>query len=291
MTITLLTSASGSPGVTTTAVGLTVSWPDSCLLVDADYQMAILSGYLEGSHVSPNGLLHVINASRLTENAREAVWRQSIPLPEDDPDGRRRLLLPGLPSPQTSGALTASWTPIAAGLRDLDTAGVDVVVDLGRLTPAGIHPALLEVATHVRLMTRPTLRAVGACHWAARLLADQANQSSHPTGLGLLLIRRPMVTTSTFIARADPTVRGFSNSEIEAFLPLTVKGTLTHDPVNAALLSDGGPRGPKFARSSYATSLLSLAHTLSRSAGERRHRADTVQPDDGEDPDEAEKSA
>lgn len=134
MTITLLTSASGSPGVTTTAVGLTVSWPDSCLLVDADYQMAILSGYLEGSHVSPNGLLR---HQRLPAHRERpgAVWRQSIPLPEDDPDGRRRLLLPGLPSPQTSGALTASWTPIAAGLRDLDTAGVDVVVDLGRLTP------------------------------------------------------------------------------------------------------------------------------------------------------------
>lgn len=283
MTITLLTSASGSPGVTTTAVGLTVSWPDSCLLVDADYQMAILSGYLEGSHVSQNGLLHVINASRLTKNAREAVWRQSIPLPEDDPEGRRRLLLPGLPSPQTAGALTESWLPIAAGLRDLDTAGVDVVVDLGRMTPAGIHPAMLAAATQVLLMTRPTLRAIGACHWAAQRLADQANRQANPATVGLLLVRRPLVTTSTFITRADPTVRGFSNSEIEAFLPLKVKATLTHDPVNAALLSDGGPRGPKFARSSYATSLLSLAHTLSRSAGERHHRPDTDTDDEQEE--------
>lgn len=274
MTITLLTSASGSPGVTTTALGLTLSWPDSCLLVDADYQMAILTGYLEGGQISQNGLLHVINAARLTKNAREALWRQSVPLPEDDPEGRRRLLLPGMPSPQTHDALTASWPPIAAGLRDLDAAGVDVIVDVGRLAPTGIHPALLEVATRVLLMTRPTLRSVGACHWAAQRLADQAAHHAGSATVGLLLVRRPVVTTSTLITRADPTVRGFSNGEIEAFLPLKVNGTVTHDPVNAALLSDGGPRGPKFARSSYATSLLSLAQGLSRGARDSSGRAD-----------------
>lgn len=281
MTITLLTSASGSPGVTTTAVGLTVSWPDSCLLVDADYQMAILTGYLEGSQSAQTGLLHVINASRLTSNAREALWRQSAPLPEDEPDGRRRLLLPGLPSPQTSSALTASWPPIAAGLRDLDTAGIDLVVDLGRLTPAGIHPALLEAATQVLLMTRPTMRSIGACHWAAQRLADQAGQHATTAAIGLLVVRRPLVTASTLITRADPTGRGFGNGEIEAFLPLKVAGTITHDPVNAALLSDGGPRGPRFARSGYAASLLSLAQTLSR-AGDRHTQPDT---DDQGDPD------
>ena len=44
MTITVLTSASGSPGVTTTALGLTLQWPDSCLLVDGDYQRYAVAG-------------------------------------------------------------------------------------------------------------------------------------------------------------------------------------------------------------------------------------------------------
>lgn len=139
-------------------------------------------------------------------------------------------------------------------------------------------------------MTRPTLRAVGACHWAARLLADQASQSSHPTGLGLLLIRRPLVTTSTFIARADPTVRGFSNSEIEAFLPLTVKEPSPTTPSTRPCCPTAAPRTQ--------VRPLQLRHVPAEprphpvpQRGERRHRADTVQPDDGEDPDEAEKSA
>ena len=36
MAIVVLTSASGSPGVTTTAVGMAFSWPRPVLLVEAD---------------------------------------------------------------------------------------------------------------------------------------------------------------------------------------------------------------------------------------------------------------
>ena len=176
MSVTLLTSASGSPGVTTTAIGLTVHWPESCLLVDADYQQAVLAGYLQGRQVPAGGIVHVINAARISPNVREAVWRQSVPLPEDNPDGRRRLLLPGLVSAQTADALRQSWLPIATALRDLDDAGIDIILDLGRMTPIGIPPALLNAASYVLLMSKPTMRAVGACHWAARRLADQTGR-------------------------------------------------------------------------------------------------------------------
>lgn len=267
MSITVLTSASGSPGVTTTALGLTLHWPASCLLVDADYQRAILTGYLGGAYVTQNGLIHVINAARITSTVREAVWRQSIPLPEDDPDGHRRLLLPGLTSPNTADALARLWGPIAIALRSLQATGTDVIVDLGRLAPQGIPVPLLDVATHVLLVTKPTLRAVGACHWAAQRLVDQNSQHGGSARLGLLTVRRPLVTKTTFITRADPTGRGYDASEIESFLPLKVRGTITHDPVNAALLSEGGPRPPKFEQSSYARSLLGLAQDLARPVG------------------------
>ena len=270
MTITVLTSASGSPGVTTTALGLTLQWPESCLLVDADYQRAILTGHLEGKRLTPNGLLNVINAARMDSGVREAVWRQSIPLPEDNPDGRRRLLLPGLTSPHTATALTESWQAIARALLDVDRTGIDIVVDLGRLTsPAGIHPALLEAASHVLLMTTPTLRAIGASHWAAQRLADEAVEYATSARVGVLLVRRPLISPSAR-KRGDPTPRGFDNHEIEEFLPLKVLGTITHDPVNASLLSDGGDRGAKFTSSGYASSLLDLAQVLARPSGQGR---------------------
>ena len=270
MTITVLTSASGSPGVTTTAVGLTVHWPGSCLLVDTDYQKSILTGYLEGSTVTPNGLIHVINAARTTSIPSKALWQQAVPLPDDDPESHRRMLLPGLDSPNTMKALAGSWKPVAEALRALELTGIDMVVDLGRLTPAGIPPALLTMATHVLLMTKPTVRSVGACHWAARRITDQATEYASSARLGLLIVRRPLVTKTSFITRADPTPRGYDNVEIEAFLPLKVRGTITHDPVHAALLSDGGPRSPKFARSAYAASLTGVAEDLAQLNPTRR---------------------
>jgi hypothetical protein len=100
MTITVLTSASGSPGVTTTALGLTLTWPESCMLIDGDYQQAVLTGYLQGHYVTTNGMVHVINAARISPDVEEAVWRQAIPLPDDDENGRRRLLLNGLSTGQ-----------------------------------------------------------------------------------------------------------------------------------------------------------------------------------------------
>ena len=47
MAIVCLTSASGSPGVTTTAVGIAFSWPRPALLVEADPTGG--SGVLPGS--------------------------------------------------------------------------------------------------------------------------------------------------------------------------------------------------------------------------------------------------
>ena len=261
MSVTLLTSASGSPGVTTTAIGLTVHWPESCLLVDADYQQAVLAGYLQGRQVPASGIVHVINAARISPNVREAVWRQSVPLP----DGRSGRTTPTAASragvAQTADALRQSWLPIATALQDLDDAGIDIIIDLGRLTPIGIPPALLNVASQVLLMSKPTMRAVGACHWAAQRLADQAEDVRAGSKIGLLMVRRPALSTAA-ITGADPTERGYSNAEIEEFLPLKVVASIHHDPANARLLSDGGTRSPKYDRSGYANSLVHLAQRL-----------------------------
>jgi hypothetical protein len=261
MTITVLTSASGAPGVTTTALGLTLQWPDSCLLVDGDYQQALLTGYLQGHYVTSNGMVHVINAARISPDVEEAVWRQSIPLPDDEEEGRRRLLLPGLKTAQAGNALYQSWPAVAAALRELsDGAGIDVVVDYGRMTWQGVHPALIDVATHVLLMTRPTMRSAGAAFWAAQRLAEQARDLGTTSRMGLLL-RRPTLAAAA-LSGPGRDEQGYSDGEIEQFLPLPVRGSVVHDPVNARLLSEGGERGPKFTKTAYATSLTHLAQHL-----------------------------
>ena len=268
MTVTVLTSASGSPGVTTTALGLTLRWPDSCLLVDGDHQQAVLTGYLQGRYVTSNGMVHVLNAARISPDVEEAVWRQSIPLPDDEEDGRRRLLLPGLGTGQASDALYQSWPAVAAALRQLGDAGVDTVVDYGRMTWRGVHPALIDVATHVLLMTRPTMRSAGAAFWAAQRLVEQAHDLGATPKMGLLL-RRPTLAAAALTGPGREE-HGYSDGELEQFLPLPVRGSVVHDPGNARLLSDGGQRGPKFDKTAYATSLSHLAQHLKPRA---KHRA------------------
>lgn len=65
MAIITLTSASGSPGVTTTALGLALVWPRPVVLVEADPTggSALLAGYWRGQldHV---GLLDLVLAER-----------------------------------------------------------------------------------------------------------------------------------------------------------------------------------------------------------------------------------
>lgn len=266
MTVTILTSASGSPGVTTTALGLTLQWPDSCLLVDGDYHQAVLTGYLQGHYVTSNGMVHVINAARISPDVEEAVWRQSIPLPDDEEDGRRRLLLPGVSTGQAADAVYQSWPAVAAALHELGDAGIDTIVDYGRMTWRGVHPALIDVATHVLLMTRPTMRSAGAAFWAAQRLVEQAHDVGATPKMGLL-VRRPTLAAATLTGPGREE-HGYSDREIEQFLPLPVRGSIVHDPTNARLLSDGGERGPKFAKTAYATSLTHLAqHLKPRAAG------------------------
>ena len=59
MAILILTSAGGSPGVTTLAVGLALTWPRPVLLADCDpgAHQAILAGYLTGQSSHGKGLL------------------------------------------------------------------------------------------------------------------------------------------------------------------------------------------------------------------------------------------
>ncbi len=82
MSILLLTSTSGSPGVTTLAVGLALTWPRPILLADCDpgAHQAILAGYLAGRSASGKGLLRVAEAHRDRRPLREVVLDQTLSL-------------------------------------------------------------------------------------------------------------------------------------------------------------------------------------------------------------------
>ena len=127
MAVVTLSSASGSPGVTTTALGLALLWPRPVLLVEADPTGGsnLLAGYFRGTREYDAGLIELaLTASDFGEALADVA--QSI---EDTTVS----FVAGTRSHTQAGALRDLWEPLADALGDLESTGQDVIVDAGRL--------------------------------------------------------------------------------------------------------------------------------------------------------------
>ena len=145
MAILILTSAGGSPGVTTLAVGLALTWPRPVLLADCDpgAHQAVLAGYLAGQSPAARGCCG--SPRRTATGARCARW--SI---DQSPAARRRgrrpagCSCPASPSPAARRTSAAVWADLAEAFDRLGDVDIDVIVDAGRIGPPGCPAPLVE---------------------------------------------------------------------------------------------------------------------------------------------------
>src|SRR5215213_5605844 len=158
MAILILTSAGGSPGVTTLALGLALTWPRPVLLVDGDpgAHQAVLAGYLHGQSSSGKGLLRVAEAHRDRRPLREVVIDQCLPLTGED--GDRRLFLPGFTRPGSASHFGTVWEDLADTFDRLGDVDLDVIVDAGRVGANGLPGPLVERGALTALLLGSTLR-------------------------------------------------------------------------------------------------------------------------------------
>jgi hypothetical protein len=241
-------SGSGSPGCTTTAVGLAAVWPRRVVLVEADPDggSGILAGYFRGQLDAP-GLVDLVIAHRSGLLA-EALPKLLLPM-----EGSDASILLGPRSPDQAMGLQSLWEPLLGVLRSLGSAGVDVLVDAGRLGAQASPAALISESEATVLVCRTDLPALaGARGWAPRLSA----QASPAHAVGLLLVgpHRP-----------------YTSAEAASALGLPVLAEVEWDPARAKVFSHGelGPRsrwrrrdtGTGFG-SPYLRSLLASADTL-----------------------------
>lgn len=215
MALYALVSAGGSPGVTTSALALALSWPSPVVVAECDPSGGdVLAGLFAGHLEARSGLLALVMEAGASPEAMAAgLWQQLVDL---DGDGSRRLL-PGITDPRQAAGLEPSWAALATGLAAVQA---DVIADCGRLDLYAASAPLLATASLAVLVLRPTLRQASKARQRIEMLTEIRGGSQR---LALLLVGKGT----------------HSGREVQRALGVPVVGSLQEDGKTASMLSDG----------------------------------------------------
>ena len=266
MAVAVFASAKGAPGVTTTVLALAFAWHRPALVVEADMagSSSVLSGFLRGGTDHSHGVMGLSIAARQHGWTDQGLWDQCLRL------GEERYLLPGVADPAQAAAMTAAWGPLAGVLAGLEAAGVDVLVDAGRLGTAYAPTPLLRTADAVVLVTGTRLPDVYAL--SRRIPAVNAELDAHSDAESLSVLT---------VGEGRP----YTNHEIEVSLGVRVMSSIAWDPVNAEVYSVGASPGRRFESSPLARTAGTSASILSGLVAERRARLEPTPPAGRQEPD------
>ena len=245
MAVIVLASASGSPGVTATAVGLAAVWPRPVLLVDADPTggSAILAGFFQGNVAAGGGLSEVALGSRRGDLAA-AIAAAAVALP-----GTSAHVLPGVSGHAVARTMTDVWPALLGELRALDVTGQDVLIDAGRLGLSGSPEPLIYGADAALLVTGSSLVALAATRsWAGTWRATFEDIGAGATTPAVLVVGPG---------------RPYGLREIGSVLEVAMLGSLPWDPAAAAVFSAGAHPGRRFTRGPLMRGLRDVQEAIS----------------------------
>ena len=220
MSVIVLASTKGAPGVSTAALALALGWGTPVVLVEADPAGGdVAAGLFRGAFPAGTGVDALATIARRRPPSADELTAQLVGL---DTDGRARVL----PAASDPGQVAGVWPALLPVLAQNDG---DVLIDAGRLAQQGEATALLATADLLLLVLRPTLAEVvrATARLAALRRGDTAGAG--PGQVGLLLV-------------GD---RPYSSGEVAAAAGATVLGSLPVDPRSADVLAgrSGSPRG------------------------------------------------
>lgn len=253
-------SAGGSPGVTTSALGLTMTWPRDVLLADCDPHpnQAVLAGYLRGVRSDGRGLGMLAEHYRAQGfDGKASLLEQTLVLSEGREHGC--CFLPGFTHPRQPVLFTDYWPRLADQFDECESAGMDIIIDAGRLTSAGLPEVLVERCAVVLVVARSQLRSL-AC---VNLALPELTRAVPGDRLKLVVIGGG---------------RPYSASEAAKQLKIPLAAGLPWDPVCSGVLSDGDTPGRKLSERPLWRGLVNTAMTLSGlpSSHALRIRAETM---------------
>jgi hypothetical protein len=225
MSLISMVSAKGSPGVSTSAVGMALAWTTgrpgrTVTLVDADVSgSAPSSTYQRHGLDDGRGLLAWAGAAA----SNDSLDRQLVRLG----DVGTAFLLPGFPDGTRGVAMAGHWDSMLAALRADVVADRchDILIDVGRL--GSVHEAvpLIRGSDVVVLVLQPTYDQVSFACAAAKSLITQYGVHI-PIAALLVGERRP-----------------YSWRDVAAAIDIPLLGVVAHDRKAAALISAGALDG------------------------------------------------
>lgn len=218
MALISIFSAKGAPGVTTTALGLALHWPNPVVLAEVDLAgSSIIPGYMAGQIPHTGGLVELALARN--RNSYEWSLRNHTIEIASDVD-----FLAGLSHPNQARAMASLWADLVPSFTSLEDAGIDVILDLGRIAPVDDpRQSLLNASDVQLLMTKTRLADVLTTRKVAQSFAeDQPSEE---------FARTYLLTVAT--------QGGYATRDVAKACGLPALASLTWDTKAAAVLSDG----------------------------------------------------
>jgi len=242
----LLASAGHSAGVTGLGVALALTWPGSVLLVDANREpdQTVLAGHLQGLDPGGRGLGGLLQAHREHRSLAECLPSMTVALRGED----GRDFLPGFSHPGMVDLFAPVWPELAA---TLESAGRTVLVDAGRITPAGLQPALVAASSGVAVVTGSRLVDLAALRLYLPLVVAAAG--GERVGLVVVGPGRP-----------------YGSGEIGHRFGVDVWAKLAWQPAEAAVFAAGEAAPRRLMASSYIEDVRTLGEALARREVTRR---------------------
>jgi hypothetical protein len=253
MALIVLASAPGSQGVTSTALGLALTWPRPVLLVEADPTggSGMLAGYLRGQATPSDSLIDLALAHRQGQ-LLEAIPAATMPLPDSTVS-----LIPGTRAHGQARSLTGLWEPLTAALRAVEGMAEDVIVDAGRLGLAGWPEPLVYGADLTLLVARTDLVALSGARSWAQTLREGFTRHGGSASLGVLLV-----------GHGDP----YTAREIAKVLALPVTASLAWDPGAARVFAKGAKAPHKFDSAPLVRSLRAARSAIEATVASNREQ-------------------
>ena len=259
MALIALATCGHSPGLTTAATALALRWPRPALLIEADTSKtsSLLPGYLRGQYPHTVGLDGLAIMSQRGELHPQNLWHEAIEI------GERKHLVPAFARLGAGLGAGRFWGDLGTVLRSVDSAGVDAILDLGRLAVRDPRLALLEAADVTLIGAGAALPDIAAL--TARIDEQSTQLSSVHSRLDALGRRE-----HARLLIIDRAKGNYSASEISPLAGMPAAGHLPWDPDSAAVWSMGEKRTRKLDRAAYQRSIDALGSELRKHITERR---------------------